>query len=363
MTGRMGKGRRILPGLWLLATVAGAAGAADFGEPRSGVCARCHERQASLAGFQGGHARFIDCVTCHDQRRPSVFGPRHRATTKTCTSHHATPVDTHPVPDHPPSGARRERNCLKCHDPHGSTNLHLVRTPIRTRGRFRPIEFVATGDDATPSFVDEARPGRGLCEVCHKTTRFYPASGQGESHFTGDCTRCHDHAVGFKAVASDANCATCHPDEAALLEKPNLHHDRFAGECSSCHAEVDPTPGPGHRDTAACVRCHSPQKVADHVPPGIRVRCEQCHDPHGTDNLRLVRGVIETTGGAERPITFTTLAGLADGSFASASAPGTGLCEVCHTSTRFYRADGSGAAHYTTTCLQCHPHSAGFLPD
>jgi len=134
--------------------------------------------------------------------------------------------------------------------------------------------------------------------------------------------------------------------------------------CSSCHAEVSPEPGPGHRATASCEDCHAPARVATHVPPGVRIPCTQCHEPHGSDNIRLVRDVIQTTvPGVARPVDFTALTGRADGSFASASTPGTGLCEVCHGRTAFYRADGGGMPHYATSCVACHPHAVGFAPD
>jgi hypothetical protein len=227
----------------------------------------------------------------------------------------------------------------------------------------RPIDFRDAGDAAPLPFVDAAAPGHGLCETCHRTTKFYRANGRGEPHFTGDCTLCHDHAAGFRPVVTDANCAVCHPDEAARLAKPNLHHTKFAGTCSSCHAEVTSEAGPGHRAKSACADCHATARVAAHVPPGITISCAQCHEPHGTDNIRLVRDVIHTVAGADQPVHFDNLTGKADGSFASASAAGTGLCEVCHTRTQFYRADGSGAAHFTTTCIRCHPHAAGFAPE
>jgi predicted CXXCH cytochrome family protein len=124
-----------------------------------------------------------------------------------------------------------------------------------------------------------------------------------------------------------------------------------------------PLPGPGHRTTAACADCHSAALVATHVPPNMPIACAGCHDPHGSDNLFLVRDVITTPAGVDRPVVFTdAVTGRADGSFASASAPGTGLCEVCHSTTAFYRADGGGTPHFTTLCTRCHPHAAGFLP-
>jgi hypothetical protein len=98
------------------------------------------------------------------------------------------------------------------------------------------------------------------------------------------------------------------------------------------------------------------------VPPGLRLSCAECHDPHGSNNIRLVRDVVRTTGGEDRAVLLRSLSGMAEGGLVSASAPGTGLCEVCHTRTQFYRADGGGAPHYTSPCGVCHPHAAGFAP-
>jgi len=98
-----------------------------------------------------------------------------------------------------------------------------------------------------------------------------------------------------------------------------------------------------------------------HAPAqGRALPCTQCHDAHGSDNAHLVVESIEIPSGALRPIRFDDLSGLADGSFASASAPGSGICEVCHTRTRFYRADGSGEPHFALSCLPCHRHTRGF---
>lgn len=350
------RGRSLALWLLLVATVP-AVRAQELGD--SAICARCHGEEAALAAVAGGHAPLLDCAVCHEDRRPGRFGHGHRTIPTSCTSHHQVSVETHPTPDKELRPKRLRRKCLTCHDPHGSPNAHLIRPFIRTRGRLRPIAFPESA--GSPPFVDSDRPGRGLCEVCHRDTRFYPASGHGESHFTGDCTVCHDHMAGFRPVVSDASCATCHPNETAKLAKDNLHHDEFTGRCSSCHAEASPDPGPGHRLTSACADCHSPSRVTTHAP-GIGIPCTQCHDPHGSDNIRLVRDVVRTTIGTDQPIRFTALTGRADGSFASASTPGTGLCEVCHTRTRFYRADATGSAHYTTSCIQCHPHEAGFFP-
>jgi hypothetical protein len=51
---------------------------------------------------------------------------------------------------------------------------------------------------------------------------------------------------------------------------------------------------------------------------------------------------------------------LADGSYASSTHPGTGVCETCHTQTRYYRADATGLPHFTIPCVSCHEHVIGF---
>jgi hypothetical protein len=155
---------------------------------------------------------------------------------------------------------------------------------------------------------------------------------------------------------TETNCSVCHADEAARFMKPSAHSARF--ECGGCHAEVSPMPGPGHRAIEACQSCHPDREThAPTGPPGLP--CTQCHDPHGTGNVNLVLDVLTTIAGTQVPIQFDNYDGRADGSFASASAPGTGICEVCHTTTRFYRADGTGASHFTFSCLPCHLHAEG----
>ena len=221
-----------------------------------------------------------------------------------------------------------------------------------------PVEFTTESGAAPGGFTDPSAPGAGLCEVCHRRTQFFRADGRGKPHFTQSCIACHDHATGFRPVVSDRNCPICHPAEGARFMRVSLHSSRFA--CSGCHAEAAAAPGPGHRRTTSCADCHQSQT---HAPPGYApLACTQCHDPHGTDNTHLVLDVITTSQGPERPIRFDNLLGRVDGSFASASAPGTGICEVCHTTTRFYRADGSGEVHFDFSCLPCHLHADGFSP-
>jgi len=318
-------------------------------------CAACHSIETRQLATTGGHAIVLDCASCHVDRRPNRVGPRHRAIAR-CVECHQTPT-VHPdraALEHP---RRANRNCLTFHDPHGSTNLHLVRTQIVWRQKVLQATFTSEDGAAPGGFTHPDAPGTGLCEVCHRKTDVYRLNGSGAPHFTDSCTLCHEHDAHFAPVANASNCAVCHGDEATRLAHPSLH---TAITCDTCHAEVSPTPGPGHRAKPACPDCHD---QATHAPPEHGpIPCVQCHDAHGSQNTQLVRDVVTTTRGPDVPIHFDNLFGLVEGSFASPSAPGTGICEVCHTTTRHYRFDGTGSPHFPYSCLPCHLHSTGFEP-
>jgi len=323
----------------------------------AGVCARCHETQTARTVETDGHAAELSCDDCHRDRRPGRFGRGHR-TIVSCAKHHD--MKRHPAHarGQPRSTGNVIRNCITCHEPHGTENLSLVRQTIRARSRLRPVKFDNLSGAAAGGFTDPAALGTGLCEVCHRRTDFYRRNGRGSSHFTESCILCHEHRAGFEVVISEQNCTICHPDKGARFEKTSLHSAEFL--CSDCHGELSPEAGAGHRRAPDCGECHT---NATHAPPGTEpFPCTQCHDPHGTSNIKLVLDDITTPQGEIRSIAFDSLTGKADGSFASASEPGSGICEVCHTGTAFYRADGKGELHFELSCLPCHRHSAGFNP-
>jgi len=322
----------------------------------AGTCAGCHPAEAGESATTGGHAPTLDCISCHSDRRPGRVGLGHRGVARCAGCH--DDVSGHPPRRKERRGRRQQRNCTGCHTPHGSPNLANVRAQIRHRRRLLPIEFLNASGAAPGGFTNPDAPGTGLCEACHRKTEFYRRDGAGAEHFTAPCTDCHRHEIGFAPVADDTNCAICHTEQGERFEKPSKHSAGLA--CSDCHAQVSTTIGPGHRATPVCGDCHD---NPTHAPGGgAGFSCETCHEPHGTDNRTLVREEIPVPQGGTRPVVFTSISGREDGGFASASMPGTGLCETCHTTTRYYRADGTGDDHYTLSCLPCHLHAEGFLP-
>jgi hypothetical protein len=164
-------------------------------------------------------------------------------------------------------------------------------------------------------------------------------------------------------VAVYGDCAFCHNGLAAHMVRTG-GHGGLDLKCEACHTNLDPDdPGPGHATVPACLECHGEQQTHFDPEAGTPSECLVCHTPHGSSNLLLVRRAILTPEGTAAPIVFDNLRGLADGSFVSASEPGTGVCEVCHADTLYYRSDGMGEEHFGFPCFTCHPHGIGFSPE
>ncbi len=146
-----------------------------------------------------------------------------------------------------------------------------------------------------------------------------------------------------------------------------LVRDNSAQLCSDCHA----------------VAGHSSQVVGTKYG-AWGTSCRDCHTPHGTRNIYLVRESIappnvEAFQGA-KAVYFSTNAGdsgvagasnKAQASFANAD--NTGPCQVCHTRTSpigapavaRWRNTGNADTHFTASggteaCTGCHNHTDGF---
>ncbi len=123
------------------------------------------------------------------------------------------------------------------------------------------------------------------------------------------------------------------------------------------------------RDNASqlCSDCHAMQthsaEATGNKWGSWAVTCRECHTPHDTTNIELVRTKITPPAVAgqttEQSVVFLNKTGYAAGSYASPS--NNGPCQVCHTRTDYYRSTGPGpgGAHETGDCGTCHVHNKG----
>ncbi len=135
-----------------------------------------------------------------------------------------------------------------------------------------------------------------------------------------------------------------------------------------------------------CLDCHALQTHSSQATGNKygswAVSCRDCHAPHGTTNIFLVRNQITPPAvngpQAAKAVKFSTATGANASTLATAQSfanetDHSGPCQVCHTRTQGpgavarWRNTGNADTHYTSTngtapCTDCHPHAGGFKP-
>ncbi len=151
-------------------------------------------------------------------------------------------------------------------------------------------------------------------------------------------------------------CGACHLGIGADWTQPTSHALLF--DCNRCHEVLTPVGIAGHVTSTTCAECHS---ETTH-PAGTA--CTVCHDPHGSSNAFLLRRQIALPDGTSGSVTMTAPEGASAQGLARSGGTDTtlggGACEVCHTKTQYYTADGKGKPHSTEWCMRCHAHAVGF---
>jgi len=93
--------------------------------------------------------------------------------------------------------------------------------------------------------------------------------------------------------------------------------------------------------------------------------CMVCHLAHNGANLSYIRDDVRLANTSTAGVRFANRTGA--NSFADGDGTYNGVCEVCHTATKYYRSDGGGFANHSggfnydgTDCTTCHSHASGF---
>lgn len=213
------------------------------------------------------------------------------------------------------TGAHRELDCARCHEPRliRDARIHelLARTPKKET-------YLGLATTCTSCHFDEHRGQEGDdCARCHDTARWRPAHSFDHqqtayslrgAHLKVACEKCHPREDDRTTVASTfpapkertfaryrpvvhEACSSCHADP---------HDGRLGADCSRCHVEEswksvpaaltatpsfhDQTRYPlvGAHRSVACRACHLPLGAKSEVFKNMRfAQCEDCHlDAH-----------------------------------------------------------------------------------
>jgi DmsE family decaheme c-type cytochrome len=192
-------------------------------EPRAAadVCLTCHTRGAQALWSGSTHdGRNLSCVSCHSVHNPKSPAAQLKLSSQaaTCaTCHQPQALKMNRVSHMPVREGKME--CSSCHNPHGSTNVRLLRV-----GNWINETCVSCHAEKRGPFLYEHAAGRESCVSCHD-----PHGSSNERMLVAKlpmlCQRCH--------------IGTRHPstiyDGAQLAARSN----RLIGRgCVNCHSNI-----------------------------------------------------------------------------------------------------------------------------
>ena len=240
-------------------------------------CLECHEDKTKAKSVHSAMA--TGCMSCHEIRvnRDVTRVKLITATPYTlCLTCHA---DKKAADIKGTVHSPAVRDCLACHDPHGSANKNQLLKPT-------------SGD-----------PKENLCLNCHQTGLNTPAKGSRHAALDIGCDTCHvTHKTGAEpsaenrfhlAKASPALCLDCHDAKDAELQKAHNNQPFAGADCLECHdphqsdspklmAKFQHAPFQGN----GCDTCHAPAKDGKVVltQADAKTLCVTCHD----DKAKLI---------------------------------------------------------------------------
>jgi len=196
----------------------------------SAVCLTCHTRSSHALWKGSMHdMRNLTCTTCHSVHDPKsqVAQLKNETVTGTCVNCHKQNVAKLQRFGHMPV-REGKMECTSCHNPHGATNVRLLKT-----GNWINEACVSCHTEKRGPYLWDHAPVREACSTCHD-----PHGSNQERMLVAKlpmlCQRCH---IGTK-----------HPstiyDGTQLANKSN----RLIGRsCVNCHSQIHGSNSPaGH---------------------------------------------------------------------------------------------------------------------
>jgi len=185
------------------------------------TCLSCHTKSPHTMWEGSAHdARNLSCITCHSVHDPKSATAQLTAVTQTelCATCHRVQATKMKRASHMPV-EEGKMECASCHNPHGATNVKLLKT-----GNWINESCVSCHTEKRGPFLFEHAAGRESCVSCHD-----PHGSSNDRLLVAKapmlCQRCH--------------IGTRHPstiyDNLALSQGSN----RLIGRaCVTCHSQI-----------------------------------------------------------------------------------------------------------------------------
>ena len=187
----------------------------------SETCLTCHARGTHTLWKGSMHdQRNLSCVTCHSVHAPKSAKAQLKTETiiETCVICHKTEVAKLQRFGHMPL-REGKMDCASCHNPHGSTNVRLLKV-----GNWINETCVSCHTEKRGPFLWDHAPVREGCNTCHD-----PHGSNQERMLVAKlpvlCQRCH--------------IGTRHPSTIYDANQLANHSNRLIGRgCVNCHAQI-----------------------------------------------------------------------------------------------------------------------------
>lgn len=276
--------------------------------------------------------------------------------------------------------------CYSCHnassfahDNNNASNAHPVLVNISSNGCRMPSYGNITGQYSN-RMTDNLKDGKITCMTCHNSMTKNEGYGRTwEYTTTADNMKYFLNGGGWDGygmvtprVYRDstlwAGPAMSKAKKAYLVDPSEYTYNEYEGsvtfaasQSSSARIYVTldfPYLRVSQESNRMCGDCHS---EATHKG----ANCLNCHQAHNTSNIKGVKETVRSADKVEKAVRFISRTGA--GSFADGDATKDGVCEVCHTTTKYFRRDGTGFVNHSggmnfsgKDCTACHTHSSGF---
>lgn len=323
------------------------------------LCVACHtETQFHRHNAPKTHFEGQDCTRCHQHQfgfRPENIGCRD------CHTVVPLPSGDHPVHAEAPYGPLNNR-CSMCHQKVTTWKVHRDgKIEFADRKRFDETMACDTchGLGGTQAKALWGTRQRLDCLTCHNAEQPAQINGATASP-TGEfwTTSGHGNTAGFASGNPGAGltCETCHDPNAPHIGTANANSRLRTADinalCLSCH-------GAGG-SASTKVSTHGNTHFTLRFQGQFQIRCTECHDPHGTRNLAMIRAEIRGN-----PVIFTARTG-ADSFDEPDDDNRDDLCATCHTQTEHNRLPSNRAqtSHFEgVDCTTCHKHDRDNRPE